>query len=215
MLVNTKPVSLQVDCEATVCIIPKSHTGNSPIKPSNVSQEMWNKVKMKAFGTCKLLVENQKTLMKYMVKFAVVDEQLTPQLSRKAAEKMNLITVNYDQFEHVNGVVDSTDILDEFPDIFNGDIGTLPGSVGLTLNSDVELILCPPKRLPIELKESVKLELDRLVTAGVLTPVDEPTDWVNQTAIATTKNGSLRICQHRPTFFEPRAKAGTLSTTSA
>ena len=78
---------------------------------------------------------------------------------------MKLITVNYDQFEHFNGVVDSADILDEFPDIFNGDIGTLPGSVRLTLNSDVEPILCPKKRLPTELKESMKLELDRLVTA--------------------------------------------------
>ena len=85
---------------------------------------MWNKVKMKALETCKLLFENPKTLLNYIVKFAVVDKQLTPLLSRKAAEKMNLITVNYDQFEHVNGVVDSTDILDEFPDIFNGDIGT-------------------------------------------------------------------------------------------
>ena len=131
--------------------------------------------------------------MKYMVRF-VVDEQLTSLLSRKAAEKMNLIIVNYDQFEHVDGVVDSTDILDEFTDIFNGGIGTLPGSVRLTLNPDVEPILRLPKRLPIELKEPVKLELDWLVTAGVLTPVDEPTDWVNQMSIATKKNGSLRIC---------------------
>ena len=64
----------------------------------------------------------------------------------------------------------------------------------LTLNSDVEPILRPPKRLPVEIKEPVKLELDRLVTAGVLTPVDDPTDWVNQMAIATKKNGRLRIC---------------------
>ena len=104
---------------------------------------------MKALGTCKLLVENPKTLMKYMVKFVVVSEQLAPLLSRKAAEKMNFITVNYVQFEHVYGVVDSSDILDEFPDIFNEEIGTLPGTVRLTLNSDAEPILCPPKRLPI------------------------------------------------------------------
>ena len=62
----------------TVCIIPKSHTSDSPTKPSNISLEMWNKVKMKGLGTCKLLVENPKTLMKYMVKFIVVDEQLIP-----------------------------------------------------------------------------------------------------------------------------------------
>ena len=40
----------------------------------------------------------------------------------------------------------------------------------------------------------MKLELDRLVDVGVLAPVDEPTDWVNQIAIATKKDGSLRIC---------------------
>ena len=71
---------------------------------------------MKGLGTCKLLVENPKTLMKYMVKFIVVDEQLTPPLlSRKAAEKMNLIIVNYDQSEHCHhqgkgGVPDSKSI---------------------------------------------------------------------------------------------------------
>ena len=40
----------------------------------------------------------------------------------------------------------------------------------------------------------MKLELDKLVNAGVLAPVDHPTDWVNQMAIATKKDGSLRIC---------------------
>ena len=56
MRVNSKPIKLQVDCGATVCIIPKSLIGKSQIKCCNVSLEMWNKVKMK--GTCKLLVEN-------------------------------------------------------------------------------------------------------------------------------------------------------------
>ena len=78
----------------------------------------------------------------------------------------------------------------------------------LTLNSDVEPILRPPKRLPIELKEPVKLELDRLDNAGVLTPVDEPTDWVNQMAIATKKNGSQRIC------IDPRSLNLTLENLS-
>lgn len=65
--------------------------------------------------------------------------------------------------------------------------------VPLTLKPNAEPILRPPKLLPIELRESVKLELDRLVNAGVLTPVDQSTDWVNQMAIATKKDGSLRI----------------------
>ena len=122
-----------------------------------------------------------------MVKFVAVEEDLTPLLSRKAAEKMELITVNYERFESVNGVMTSSDILGRYEDIFNGDVGTLPGSVRLTLKPDATPILCPPKRVPIELTDSVKQELGRLVKAGVLAPVDESTDWMSQMAIATKR----------------------------
>ena len=37
-----------------------------------------------------------------MIKFVVVEEELTLLLSRKAAEKMKLITVNYDKFQSVS-----------------------------------------------------------------------------------------------------------------
>ena len=195
MLIRSKPVSLQVDCGATVSSIPKSHIGDSWLEPSNITLEMWNKARVMALGTCKLLLENPKTSQKYMVKFVVVEEELTPLLSRKAAEKMNLITVNYDKFESVSGVVeDKPDILQDFPDVFSDSIGTLPGSVQLTLKPDTEPVLRPPKRLPIELRDQTKQELDRLVLKGVLAPVDEPTEWVNQMAVATKKDGSLRIC---------------------
>ena len=61
-----------------------------------------------------------------MIKFVVVEEELTLPLSRKAAEKMKLITVNYDKFESVSGVVeDKHNTLQDFP-------GALPGSVQLT-----------------------------------------------------------------------------------
>ena len=84
--------------------------------------EMGNKVKMKALGTCKLLVENPKTLLKYMVKFVVVEENLIPLLSRNAAEKMELVTVNYGRFESVNRAMNSSDILRLHPQIFIGDV---------------------------------------------------------------------------------------------
>ena len=72
---------------------------------------MSNKVKIKAVGTCKHPLENPKTSQKYMVKFVVVEEELIPLLSRKAAEKMTLITINYDKFESVSGVVKETGTL--------------------------------------------------------------------------------------------------------
>ena len=49
-LAYSKPIKLQVDCGATVCIIPKSLIGETQIEYCNVSLEMWNKVKMKAIA---------------------------------------------------------------------------------------------------------------------------------------------------------------------
>ena len=108
---------------------------------------------------------------------------------------MKLITVNYDKFERVSGVVEyKHDSIQEFPDVSSEDICALPGSVQLTLKADAEPIGCPPKILPIELQDKVTGELDRLVDTGVVAQVDEPTDWVNQMAVATKKDGSLRTC---------------------
>ena len=45
----------------------------------------------------------------------------------KPAEKMKHITVNYNKFESVNGVVeDKYDTLQTFPDVFSEYIGALP-----------------------------------------------------------------------------------------
>ena len=38
-----------------------------------------------------------------MIKYVVVEEELTLLLCRKAPEKMKLITVNYDKFQSVSG----------------------------------------------------------------------------------------------------------------
>ena len=195
MLVASKPVKLQIDCGATVCLIPKSQIGDTPIDLVNITLEMWNKRKMKALGVCKLVLLNPKTSEQYLVKFVVVQEELTPLLSRKAAEKMKLITVNYEGFQSVR-VVDEVpcDIPAFFPSVFNQELGTLPGTVHLILKPDAEPVVRGPKRIPVELKEPVKNELDRLVGLGVLTPVEQPTDWVSQMAIGMKKGGGLRIC---------------------
>ena len=43
MQVNSKPIKLQVDCGATVCIIPKSLIGETQIESCNVSLECGTK----------------------------------------------------------------------------------------------------------------------------------------------------------------------------
>ena len=46
--------------------------------------------------------------------------------------------------------------------------------------------------LPEARKNAVRAELQRLVDAKIIVPVDEPTDWVSQMSIADKKSG-IRI----------------------
>ena len=39
--------------------------------------------------------------------------------------------------------------------------------------------------------ESIKMELDHMTDKGIITPVREPTDWVNQMCVQYRKNGKL------------------------
>ena len=71
-------------------------------------------------------VTSVKTLNAFVNGVASKKDKLTPLLSRKAAEKMKVIKVNYEKFESVSGVVeDKHDTPQDFP-------GALPGSVQLT-----------------------------------------------------------------------------------
>lgn len=78
--------------------------------------------------------------------------------------------------------------------MFSDGIGTLPGSVQLTLKPGAEPVLGLQKRLPNRPQVQAKQKLHRLVYKGVPVPVDEPTDWLNQMIVATKKDGRLRIC---------------------
>lgn len=195
MEINTKPVKLQVDCGATVCILPKRYLGNLHIRPEKVNLQMWNKTSMQALGKCKVKIRNPTTKQKFKVDFVIVDKELTPLLSGKAAQKMGLITVNYDKFKVVNAVSSSEHhYVQQFPDAFKGTPGVLPGKkVHLTTVDEAVPVIRCARTLPESRKEVVKAELQRLVDTEMLVPVDEPTDWVSQMSVAEKKSG-IRIC---------------------
>ena len=47
-----------------------------------------------------------------------------------------------------------------------------------------------PKRVPVGLKEKLKVKLQNLVMNGVIQEVDEPTDWVSQITITLKTNNA-------------------------
>ena len=51
-----------------------------------------------------------------------------------------------------------------------------------------------PRRIPVALRNKLRIELLRLQEEGILVPVTEPTEWVSSMVAVLKKDGSLRVC---------------------
>jgi len=68
------------------------------------------------------------------------------------------------------------------------------GSDSLKINPSITPRVLPCPRIPIALADRVKTELSALCDKGIVGPVDELTDWVNQMAVVENPNVKLLIC---------------------
>ena len=85
-------------------------------------------------------------------------------------------------------------LMKEFSDVFDG-LGVFPGEHSLKLDPSVPPVIHPPRRVPHALHNSVKRELERMESLGVISKVTEATDWVNSMMIVEKPNyKGLRIC---------------------
>ena len=138
-------------------------------------------------------VTNVKTKRKWNVNYVVVKDNSCTLLSRRAAESMGLVTVNYNAFD--GSTVKSDEIKSEFPSVFDEKLGSLPGGpTHLTIEADPKPIIRPPRTLPESLKDSVFSELNRHVAETSMGKVERPTNWVNQMSVVKQKSGAIRIC---------------------
>jgi hypothetical protein len=78
-------------------------------------------------------------------------------------------------------------------DVFEG-TGCLPGVYRLETDPSVKPVVHPPRKIPITLRDKLKIELDRLTDRKIIVPVTEPTQWVNYLVIVEKSNSKLRIC---------------------
>ena len=89
-------------------------------------------------------------------------------------------------------------IMTRFPNVFEG-IGKFPGEpYKIQLDLKVPPKQTPCRPVPIHLKEVFKAEIDKMLKAGVLKPIQEATPWINSFVLVegTDQQGKpkLRIC---------------------
>ena len=83
------------------------------------------------------------------------------------------------------------DIKEKYANIFKG-LGCLSQPYHIELDPDITLVVNPQRKIPVAIKDRLKVELEAMEKQGVIRKVDSPTDWVNSTVIVEKPNTGKR-----------------------
>eukprot|EP00057_Strongylocentrotus_purpuratus_P027755 XP_011682229.1 PREDICTED: uncharacterized protein K02A2.6-like [Strongylocentrotus purpuratus] len=200
MEVHGRLVKFQVDCGATCNVLPCTaiNTGALKLQPTKGLLSMYNWSTMQPMGKCHLKVVNPKNQEAFDVEFIVVDNgKLTPILGSETSQLMGLITVQHEKIMYVNDtprMSSAEQFCFEYADVFDDGVVKLPGQYKIELDPTVKPVVHPPRRVPVAIKERLKAELEKLVEADIVAPVDTPTEWVSSLVCVNKANNKLRIC---------------------
>lgn len=77
---------------------------------------------------------------------------------------------------------------DSYADVVGDKIGCLPGEYEIKIDETITPVIHPPRPVPVAIRDQVKKELDHLEKCDIITPVTEPTAWVNSMVCVRKKN---------------------------
>ena len=191
--VNGQYVNFKVDTGAKVTVISEDASralGLDTLQPSTK--------KLHGLDHSPLEVVGQAT-----VRLAYRDKQCTHVIFVLRKVKHNLLGLPAIQALNVLTQVDTvsrsvseqTSIPDQYPSLFKG-LGTFKGdSYAIQLKPDAKpFTLYTPRNVPIPLRKKVKEELPRMQSLGVISPVEEPTQWCAGMVVVPKLSGAVRIC---------------------
>lgn len=86
------------------------------------------------------------------------------------------------------------DINTEYPELFKG-IGRFKKEPRIHLKEGaVSFCQSVPRTIVISLKPKLRIELDKLFRAGIIVPVDIPTDWCSPIVVVPKRTEDIRLC---------------------
>ncbi|MCG8044483.1 MAG: RNase H-like domain-containing protein, partial [Candidatus Thiodiazotropha endolucinida] len=115
-------------------------------------------------------------------------------LGRPAISKLNLLEIKC-QNASVNEVISIETVKERYPNLFK-ELGMMSGEYDITLKEGAKPhALSVPRRVPIPLLPKVRQELDNMEKNGVISRVDQPSDWcAGLVVVPKTEAGKIRIC---------------------
>ncbi|XP_031338074.1 uncharacterized protein K02A2.6-like [Photinus pyralis] len=196
--VNNKTLKCKLDTGAMANVITKSNLislkRNVKIQKSNCNLTTFSNDKIAVLGKCNLKCKYEGKY--YNIDFYVVDVDapsiigLPTCKSLKVIKRIHSLEVN----ERPPPLMKYDDIKLKYSELFTG-IGCLDEPYTIRVDHTVMPVVPPPRKIPLALKDNLKVELDEMEKNQIIEKVDMPTDWVNSLVIVKKPNSNkVRIC---------------------
>ena len=89
---------------------------------------------------------------------------------------------------------DKTIVQEKYPELFTG-LGKLGDDYEIKLRTDARPhALFTPRKVPLPLRNKVKAELEKMEQMGIISKIENPTEWCAGLVVVPKKSGDIRIC---------------------
>nr|XP_049581870.1 uncharacterized protein K02A2.6-like [Syngnathus scovelli]XP_049581871.1 uncharacterized protein K02A2.6-like [Syngnathus scovelli] len=85
------------------------------------------------------------------------------------------------------------ELLQRYANVLTG-LGEFPGVHHIYVDPSVTPVIHACRNVPLSIMDALKVTIKDSQNRKVITPVNEPTEWVNSLVATKKKNGSLRVC---------------------
>ena len=127
--------------------------------------------------------------------YVILDPNSSPSIILKKRPESDMITnivesnLNSSDDEHFVRT-----ICEEYPEVFSEKLGLLKGyEHHIMLKPNANPVTSKVRALPLAIKDEVKVELEKLIKAGIIEEV-EGNEWLAPIVVARKANKSLRLC---------------------
>ncbi|CAI5681987.1 unnamed protein product [Oreochromis niloticus] len=194
-------VTFKLDTGADANVLPRSVYNKLPgmprLQPTKTALIAFGGARIRADGVVSLECEARKH--KAVFDFLVSDQADKPILGGQACEELHLVkrveTLAIPSTITKLAKPPSTkeELVEMYADVFTG-LGEFPGVHHIHTDSNATPVIHACRNVPLSIMDPLKKTLQDLQNRDVITPVNEPTDWVNSLVATQKKNGTLRVC---------------------
>lgn len=199
--VNNCILTMEVDTGSALSCISKDvynkFFSTEQLKPCCLNLKFYDGSTIRPLGFLESIV-NYKGIIKTLDLY-VIDKGTTNLIGRQWLAELN-IPIKIPKANLQNNYIISEDknvlknLISRYKSVFDGTLGKYTGGLAeLSVREGATPIYCRARSVPFALRERVDAELDAMLRAGVIEPVDR-SDWATPLVVVRKPDGGLRIC---------------------